>query len=61
MALLDHWAPAYLGVGSNLDDPAAQVGRALTNFSQNERLCFKVALYSIFCLVFMFNEGSSSS
>lgn len=24
-----HWAPAYLGVGSNLDDPAAQVQRAL--------------------------------
>jgi len=24
-----HWAPAYLGVGSNLDDPAAQVRRAM--------------------------------
>jgi 2-amino-4-hydroxy-6-hydroxymethyldihydropteridine diphosphokinase len=23
------WLPAYVGVGSNLDDPAAQVGRAL--------------------------------
>jgi 2-amino-4-hydroxy-6-hydroxymethyldihydropteridine diphosphokinase len=24
-----HWTPAYIGVGSNLDDPAAQVRRAL--------------------------------
>jgi 2-amino-4-hydroxy-6-hydroxymethyldihydropteridine diphosphokinase len=25
-----HWLPAYVGVGSNLSDPAAQVRRALT-------------------------------
>jgi 2-amino-4-hydroxy-6-hydroxymethyldihydropteridine diphosphokinase len=24
-----HWVPAYLGLGSNLDDPMAQVGRAI--------------------------------
>ncbi|MGH8166408.1 MAG: 2-amino-4-hydroxy-6-hydroxymethyldihydropteridine diphosphokinase [Woeseiaceae bacterium] len=24
----DHWRPAYIGIGSNLDDPVAQVRRA---------------------------------
>lgn len=26
---MQHWRPAYIGVGSNLEDPAAQVQRAL--------------------------------
>jgi 2-amino-4-hydroxy-6-hydroxymethyldihydropteridine diphosphokinase len=25
----DHWIPAYIGIGSNLDDPVAQVRRAI--------------------------------
>jgi 2-amino-4-hydroxy-6-hydroxymethyldihydropteridine diphosphokinase len=28
MATLEHWTPAYVALGSNLDDPARQVGRA---------------------------------
>jgi 2-amino-4-hydroxy-6-hydroxymethyldihydropteridine diphosphokinase len=29
MMVKQHWTPAYIGVGSNLNDPAAQVSRAL--------------------------------
>lgn len=29
-----HWAPAYLGVGSNMDDPAGQVRRALAALAE---------------------------
>jgi 2-amino-4-hydroxy-6-hydroxymethyldihydropteridine diphosphokinase len=29
VAAVSHWSPAYVGVGSNLEDPRAQVSRAL--------------------------------
>lgn len=32
-----HWSPAYVGVGSNLDDPAAQVRTALLALGGLER------------------------
>lgn len=34
MATATHWVPAYIGVGSNLDDPAAQVRRALAALAE---------------------------
>lgn len=34
MMVKQRWTPAYVGIGSNLDDPAAQVGRALTALEQ---------------------------
>jgi 2-amino-4-hydroxy-6-hydroxymethyldihydropteridine diphosphokinase len=42
-----HWLPAYVGVGSNLDDPAAQVRRALQALGRlpGARLVASSALY----------------
>lgn len=34
MAALPHWTPAYVGLGSNLDDPLSQVRRAADGLGQ---------------------------
>jgi 2-amino-4-hydroxy-6-hydroxymethyldihydropteridine diphosphokinase len=31
---MDHWHPAYIGVGSNLDDPRAQLVRAFSKLGE---------------------------
>ncbi len=43
-----HWRPAYVGVGSNLDDPAAQVERALSALARvrESRLVCRSSLYA---------------
>ena len=42
------WRPAYVGVGSNLDDPAAQVERAFAALAaiRETRLVLRSALYA---------------
>ena len=47
MAAEQRWIPAYIGVGSNLDDPAAQVRRALDALGQlpKSRLVTSSELY----------------
>jgi 2-amino-4-hydroxy-6-hydroxymethyldihydropteridine diphosphokinase len=41
------WYPAYVGIGSNLDEPAQQVGRAFAALSElpQSRLILKSSLY----------------
>ncbi len=39
MTAKQHWTPAYIGVGSNLDDPAAQVNRALAALAELPDTC----------------------
>jgi len=48
MALKQQWIPAYIGLGSNLDDPAAQVRGALKALEgiERTRLVAVSALYS---------------
>ena len=45
--MLDHWVPAYIGLGSNLNDPASQIGRALAELSElsNTRMIARSRLY----------------
>ena len=42
------WRPAYVGVGSNLDDPAAQVERAFAALAalRESRLVYRSSLYA---------------
>ena len=44
---MDRWQPAYVGVGSNLEDPRAQVLAAITRLGQlpRTRLVFSSKLY----------------
>ncbi|MGB5347189.1 MAG: 2-amino-4-hydroxy-6-hydroxymethyldihydropteridine diphosphokinase, partial [Woeseia sp.] len=42
-----HWWPAYIGLGSNLADPVAQIGEAFTALAgiRDSQLLLRSALY----------------